>query len=67
MKQRQAKDWPFLRSLNISDEELAAYHADFWGEEWDEAVPALREAINYLETTLALIPQRGDWVLLFIG
>jgi hypothetical protein len=57
----------FLRSLNLTDGELAAFHADFWGEEWDEAVPAHREAMNYLETTLALVPQRGDWALLFIG
>ena len=56
----------FLRSLSITDEELAEYHAEFWGEEWDEAAPALREAISYLETTLALVPQRGDWALLFI-
>lgn len=57
----------FVRSLAITDEELAAYHTEFWSEEWDEAVPALREALSYLETTLALIPQRGDWSLLFIG
>ncbi len=56
----------FLRSLSITDEELAEYHSEFWGEEWDEAVPALREAMSYLETTLALVPQRGDWALLFI-
>ncbi|HEV8428597.1 MAG TPA: hypothetical protein VGQ41_11915 [Pyrinomonadaceae bacterium] len=57
----------FVRSLSVSDEELAAYYREFWGEEWDEAVLALREALSYLETTLALIPQRGDWALLFIG
>ena len=57
----------FLRSLSLSDSELAAFHSEFWGEEWDEAVPAMREAINYIETTLALVPQRGDWALLFIG
>lgn len=57
----------FVRSLTLTDEELAAYHTEFWGEDWDEAVAALREAISYLETTLALVPQRGDWALLFIG
>lgn len=57
----------FLRSLSITDEELAAYHSDYWGEEWDEAAPALREAMSYIETTLALVPQRGDWALLFIS
>jgi hypothetical protein len=57
----------FLRSLSLTDAELAAYHREFWGEEWDEAVPAMREAISYIETTLALVPQRGEWSLLFIG
>jgi hypothetical protein len=57
----------FLRSLSLSDSELAEFHSEFWGEEWDEAAPAMREAISYIETTLALIPQRGDWALLFIG
>ena len=57
----------FLRSLTLTDAELVAYHEEFWGEEWDEAVPALREALSYIETTLALVPQRGDWALLFIG
>ena len=57
----------FLRSLSLSDSELATFHSEFWGEEWDEAVPAMREAISYVETTLALVPQRGDWALLFVG
>ena len=57
----------FVRSVSVTDAELAAYHSEFWGEEWDEAVPALREGLSYIETTLALVPQRGDWALLFIG
>ena len=61
-----SEELAFLRSLSITDEELAAYHSDYWGEEWDEAAPAHREAMSYIETTLALVPQRGDWALLFI-
>ena len=57
----------FLRSLALSDAELAAFQKEYWGEEWDQAVPALREAIAYIEKTLALLPKHGDWALLFIG
>jgi hypothetical protein len=56
-----------LRSMAFTDAELAGYYRDYTGEEWSEAAQALREAIGYLERTLSLIPQSGDWALLFIG
>jgi len=57
----------FVRSVAFSDAELAAsWREQPFSKEWDEAVPALREAIAYIEKTLALLPKHGDWVLLFI-
>ena len=56
-----------LRSLTFTDDELAAFLKEEWGEEWDQAVPALREALAYIENTLALLPKHGDWALLFVA
>jgi hypothetical protein len=67
-RDREAEDGlARLRSMAFTDAELAGYYRDCTGEEWGEAAQALREAIGYLEGTLSLIPQSGDWALFFIG
>jgi hypothetical protein len=56
-----------MQQLEIDDSELGSYYVEFTGEEWDQAIDALREGLDYIKRTLLLAQSGYDWIMLFIG